>query len=78
MTENKQAATVVPAYLRLQEAADYIRMSQPGLQRLHRLGEGPPRIKKGRAVFYPVRMLDAWMLKDLVRPATGTASTEVH
>jgi hypothetical protein len=77
MTENKQAATVVPAYLRLQGAAAYLAMSQPNLQRLHRLGKGPRRIQKGRAVFYAVKDHDYWMQQDAIEapgPATRLAA----
>jgi len=71
MKENEPK--IVPAYLRLKEAAVYLSMSQPGLQRLHRLGKGPPRITKGRAVFYSIRALDAWMEQDIELP-TGIAA----
>ena len=73
MTEYKQPATVVPTYLRLQGAAAYLAMSQPNLQRLHRLGKGPRRIQKGRAVFFAIKDLDSWMQQDAIE-ASGPAT----
>ena len=55
---------VIPAYLRLKNAASYLGISEQLLLKLHRKGEGPPRIRKGRAVLYPVKSLDAWMERD--------------
>ena len=55
---------ITPAYLRLKDAATYVGMSEQMLLKLTRMGDGPPRIKKGRAVLYAVRALDVWMEKD--------------
>ena len=51
-------------YLRLKPAAAYVGMSASMLLKLHAMGQGPPRIKKGRCVLFSIRDLDAWMAAD--------------
>ena len=60
---------VTPQYLRLKDAAIHCGMSPQMLQKLHALGEGPARIKKGRCVLYSIKVLDAWMEQDQDRAA---------
>lgn len=55
------ASDVKRAYMRLKDAAVYCGMSTSLLMKRHAMGEGPPRIKKGRCVLYSVKALDAWM-----------------
>ena len=55
---------IVPAYLRLPDAAVYCGLSEEMIMKLHRAGKGPSRIKKGRAVVYSVKALEAWMDRD--------------
>ena len=62
---------MIPAYLRLNGAAAYVGMSAQMLLKLHRAGDGPPRIKKGRAVLYSVKALQEWMDKDTAGAATS-------
>jgi predicted DNA-binding transcriptional regulator AlpA len=62
MSEEK--LTVMPAYLRLKNAAAFCGISEQMLLKLHRMGDGPPRIRKGRAVLYSVRALQDWMDRD--------------
>lgn len=60
---------IAPAYLRLQEAADYLSVTPQYLNKMERMGQGPRRIKKGRMTFYAVADLDAWMRADLLEEA---------
>jgi hypothetical protein len=55
-----------PAFVRQKQAAQYLGMSEQGLIKILRRGDGPPRIKKGRAVYFEIAALRQWMLKDLV------------
>lgn len=52
---------VIPAYLRQKKAAAYVGLSEQMLPKLVRKNEGPPRIRKGRAVLYSAKALDEWM-----------------
>lgn len=60
---------ITPAYLRLQEAADYLSVTPQYLNKVERMAQGPRRIKKGRMTFYAVADLDAWMRADLLEDA---------
>jgi predicted DNA-binding transcriptional regulator AlpA len=55
---------IAPAYLRLKDAAKYVGISEQMLLKQHRIGDGPPRIHKGRAVLYSVKALHEWMDRD--------------
>jgi hypothetical protein len=63
-TVEENATPVIPAYLRLKDAATFTGLSQQMLLKLQRAGDGPPRIRKGRAVLYSVRGLQDWMDRD--------------
>jgi hypothetical protein len=64
---------VTPAYLRQKQAAALLSMSVQGLLKHHRTGDGPPRIVKGRAVYYSIKDLNEWMARDREQPvASGT------
>jgi predicted DNA-binding transcriptional regulator AlpA len=60
--------SVIPAYLRQKKAATYVGLSEQMLIKLVRKNEGPPRIRKGRAVLYSVKALDEWMERDQEEP----------
>ena len=62
--KNENELKVQPAYLRLHDAAVYCGLSPQMLLKQARKGLGPPRIFKGRAVLYSVKVLDEWMLRD--------------
>jgi hypothetical protein len=53
---------VAPAFVRQKAAARYLGMSEQGLIKMLRRGEGPPCHKKGRAIFYEIAALHAWMV----------------
>lgn len=63
-TATDEQLPIVPAYLRLRHAAEYVGLSEQMLLKLHRMGQGPPRIKKGRAVLFSVKALQDWMEQD--------------
>ena len=48
-------------YFRPVPAARYLRISHPLLRKLERLGQGPKRVKLGRAVVYRKVDLDEFM-----------------
>ena len=66
-----EAARIMPAYLRLQDAADYLSVTPQYLNKMERMGQGPRRIKKGRMTFYAVADLDAWMMADALEDAAA-------
>lgn len=49
------------------EAARYIRLSKPTLERLRLTGEGPCYAKLGKSVRYRREDLDSWLASRLVR-----------
>lgn len=49
------------ALLTKQQAAEALAVSTATLDRWHREGKGPCRLKVGRGVRYRARDLDAWM-----------------
>ena len=55
------------------EAASYIRLSKPTLERLRLTGDGPPYAKLGKAVRYRRADLDAWLESRLIRSTSEVA-----
>lgn len=53
--------------LKTPEAAGYVRLGVPTLERLRLTGDGPPFIKAGKSVRYRKADLDAWLESRLVR-----------
>ena len=49
------------------DAAAYVRLSKPTLERLRLTGDGPSFLKLGRAVRYRKADLDDWLASRLVR-----------
>ena len=49
------------------DAAAYVRLSKPTLERLRLTGDGPSFLKLGRAVRYRKADLDDWLASLLVR-----------
>ena len=64
---------MAPDILDTPEAASYIRLSKPTLERLRLTGDGPPYAKLGKAVRYRRTDLDAWLASRLVRSTSETA-----
>ena len=57
----------LPEILNTREAADYVRLSKPTLERFRCSGDGPKFLKlSGAAVRYRRRDLDAWIASRLV------------
>jgi len=48
-------------YLRLTEAAEYIRMSPQYLRKVHRGGNGPDRLRAGKCLLFTRASLDKWL-----------------
>lgn len=55
------------------EAAAYVRLSKPTLDRLRLTGDGPAFVKVGRAVRYRTCDLDAWVATRLLRSTSEAA-----
>ncbi|MFZ7126962.1 MAG: helix-turn-helix transcriptional regulator [Desulfobacterales bacterium] len=53
-------------YLKENEAAELTGFAVQTLRNKRHIGEGPPYIKKGRAVRYPLQDLITWMESDRV------------
>lgn len=53
--------------LKTPEAADYLRLAVPTLERFRLTGDGPVFVKAGKAVRYRKADLDAWLESRLVR-----------
>jgi excisionase family DNA binding protein len=58
--------------LKTPEAAGYVRLGVPTLERLRLTGDGPPFIKAGKSVRYRKADLDAWLESRLVRSTSET------
>lgn len=57
--------------LKTREAADYVRLGQPTLERFRLTGEGPVYCKLGGAVRYRKDDLDAWLESRRVRSTSA-------
>ena len=55
------------------EAAAYLRLSKPTLERFRLTGGGPSYVKLGRAVRYRRADLDAWVVSRLTRSTSEGA-----
>ena len=64
---------MAPDILPTPEAATYLRLSKPTLERLRLTGEGPPYAKLGKAVRYRRADLDAWLASRLIRSTSAEA-----
>ena len=62
------------AFLRVKEAAHRCSMSESLLMKICRAKQGPPATHKGRALFFEVEALDAWMRTD--QPDYQEAATQ--
>lgn len=58
----EQQTTVPTEYLRLPEAAQYIRMSTQFLRKVHRAKQGPDRLRVGKCLLFTKTALDTWLL----------------
>lgn len=76
LAANDPALPNTSPLLTTREAADYLRLSAPTLERLRCTGEGPPFIKLGPGrtsrVMYDKRNVDAWLASKR-RYSTGDA-----
>lgn len=59
-------AAFKPAYLRIKDAATFVGLSPSMLLKLVNMGQGPPRVIKGRCVLYGIEALRTWMENDRV------------
>lgn len=64
---------MVPDVLDTREAAAYVRLSKPTLERFRLTGEGPCYAKMGKAVRYRRADLDAWLSSRLIRSTSEAA-----
>jgi excisionase family DNA binding protein len=64
---------MTPDVLDTPEAAAYIRLSKPTLERLRLTGEGPQYAKLGKAVRYRRTDLDDWLFNHLIRSTSEAA-----
>lgn len=62
------------AILNTHEAATYVRLGKPTLERFRITGEGPPFCKLGGAVRYLKTDLDAWLESRRVRSTSDGAA----
>ena len=59
--------------LKAKEAAAYLQISKPFLDRMRISGDGPVYLKIGRAVRYRTADLDAWLATRLTRSTSQAA-----
>lgn len=59
--------------LNTKEAADYVGLSKPTLERFRISGDGPTYVKLGGAVRYRKAELDTWLESRLTRSTSGAA-----
>jgi excisionase family DNA binding protein len=60
-------AQMTPDILDTREAAAYIRLAKPTLERFRLTGDGPRYAKMGKAVRYRRTDLDEWLASRLIR-----------
>lgn len=60
-------------YLTAQEAANFLRVSIPTLERWRTLGAGPPFVRCGRRILYRVQDLEDWLASQRVSPSEKPA-----
>ena len=65
---------MAPDILHTPEAANYLRLSKPTLERMRLTGDGPPYAKLGKAVRYRRTDLDAWLASRLIRSTSEGAA----
>jgi predicted DNA-binding transcriptional regulator AlpA len=58
---SEQSAVVQTDYMRMPQAAAYIGMSPQFLRKVHRLGNGPERIRAGKCLLFTRAALDRWL-----------------
>lgn len=61
----------MPEYLKVEEAAEYLRLSAATLNKWRLTGDGPPFCRLGRAIAYRRADVDAWAQS---RRVTSTAA----
>lgn len=66
MAQAASSATLLDGYLRPAEVAREIGCNLRTLSRWHRLRIGPPRIKVGRLILYPVAAFREWLASRVV------------
>jgi excisionase family DNA binding protein len=64
---------MAPDILDTPEAASYVRLSKPTLERFRLTGDGPPYAKLGKAVRYRRADLDDWLASRLIRSTSEGA-----
>jgi len=64
---------MTPNILDTPEAATYLRLSKPTLERLRLKGDGPRYAKLGKAVRYRRADLDAWLASRLIHSTSEGA-----
>lgn len=72
MTQHHSASC--PVNLTEQQAADHLAITIRSLQRLRKLGDGPPHAKLGKGVIYRREDLDRWMAARVAEQPTGTVT----
>ena len=66
----------MPELLNTQSAATRTGLARQTLAKLRSIGGGPPFVKLGSKVFYPVAELDAWIVSHPLRSSTSDHGTE--
>jgi excisionase family DNA binding protein len=65
-SDNRKGAAMTSEVLTTAEAAKYVRLSKPTLERFRLIGEGPNYCKLGGAVRYRRCDLDEWLQTRLI------------
>jgi len=68
------SSTISARWLRVRDAAQYLRMSKSTLDGWRSNGVGPPYMKVGRMVLYDVHDLDAWIKAKKFKPTAEYAA----
>ena len=70
---NHEGSQMVHDVLDTREAAEYVRLSKPTLERFRLTGDGPCYAKMGKAVRYRRGDLEAWLASRLIRSTSEAA-----
>lgn len=65
MTHAKKNGAIVMPFTTPQLLAKDLKVSLKTLERMRKRGEGPPWMKVGKAIRYPMKKLDAWIAEQL-------------
>jgi predicted DNA-binding transcriptional regulator AlpA len=72
--QTDEASAILAGYLKLEELAKALDVSERTIARWHHFREGPPRVQIGRKVYYRLESVNAWIAScERPEPRAGRA-----